>query len=63
MDDVDSTSAHKQLPEVGVHKQKAIEDNDIHSVSKLFEYKPDRKDSKYYFLYQGSKPDSKQFIK
>ena len=49
MEEADSTSALKQLPEVGVHKQKAMEQNDIHSVSKLFEYKPDRKDSNRYF--------------
>ena len=49
MEEVNSNSAHNQLPEVGVHKQKAIDDNDIHSVSKLFEYKPDRKDSNNYF--------------
>ena len=49
MQEADSTSAPKQLPEVGVHKQKSIEQNDIHSVSKLFEYKPDRIDSNKYF--------------
>ena len=44
-----STIAFNQLSEIGAATQKVVQENDIHSLSKLFEYKPERKDSNNYF--------------
>lgn len=42
-------TSENQLLEVSVHRGKTEEQYDEHSLSKLFEYKPDRRDSNHYF--------------
>ena len=44
------TSLDNQLLEVGIHRRNTANDYGVNSMSKLFEYKPDRKDSNHYFL-------------
>jgi len=50
----ESTIASTQLSEIGVSSQKVDRENGIHSLSKLFEYKPERKDSDNYFCCEAS---------
>ena len=46
---MESTIAFTPLSEIGVTTQKVVQGNGIHSFSKLFEYKPERKDSNNHF--------------
>ena len=51
---MESAITSTQLSEVGVSRKKVDKDNGIHSLSKLFEYKPERKDSNKYFRCEAS---------